>query len=95
LSKKHFYVRKIRGEVDFLSPEEAKFHETMKKMFTSSVNNCPETCCAKGWGRAEKASKSHPHPISQLVRGYSLKDDLTVTFFLGDSFMLNLLSPNL
>jgi hypothetical protein len=43
--------------VDFLSAKEAKFHETTseveKKMFTSSLNNCPEACCGKGWGRVE------------------------------------------
>jgi hypothetical protein len=34
-----------------------------------------------------KASLLIPHPISQLIRGYLIKDDVTVILFLGISFM--------
>jgi hypothetical protein len=48
--------------------------EVEEKLFTSSLNMCPEDCCRKGWGGRSNASPSHHHLFhsSQLILRYLL-----------------------
>ncbi len=57
------------------------------KPYTSSLNFCPEACCRKGWGWAEK----HTHPLTTTLFtswsvDISFTDDVTVLLILDVSF---------
>ncbi len=53
------------------------FIYNVQKTYVKGVHGCQQS----------KAYLLIPHPISQLIRGYLIKDDVTVIRFLGISFM--------
>jgi hypothetical protein len=64
-------------------------HKTAQKLWYSLYNTHFTLTPKRDWeGRSNASpSQSHNHPISQLIRDYSCKDDVTDILLLGISYM--------